>query len=259
MTVAKDRLGFGLLAACLVLLAAIAGGGLALERRQPRFDPSTGCVVGEEPSGDVLALIDLTDPITSDQESAVREHFARLAAAGLRANERVTLWTLSGARAGALQRRFCRCSPARAVNPLFDNEQFAAARSESLFAAPLRRALRELPQHETAAASPLLQAIAQICAQPEFQRARVPRRLILVSNLEQNDGVVSVYTSRTTATSFTSLPESVLARPDLRSVAVEVLYLPRGRWARSLDPTLQDAWRSYFLACGADRVQISRL
>jgi hypothetical protein len=112
---------------------------------------------------------------------------------------------------------------------------------------------------ETAATTPLLEAVKQVCGQPEFQERPCPQRLVLVTNLEQNSGVLSVYTHMVQFASFKKSSAFNRVRADLHGVDVEVLYAPHGQWATSLNTSLQDFWRSYLLACGAASVRIRRL
>lgn len=259
MRTRADRLGLGLLVGCSLVLAAGAVLGIALERRQEQVDPVTGCVAGVEPGAETTVIIDLTDPLPAVFRAEIREYFRELETEGLRPNERLTLWTLSGAREGALRRRWCRCHPRREANPLVGNGRLAAARSESLFAAPLRRALDSLPTRETAAATPLLEAVQQACSQPGFQARSVPRRLVLVSNLEQNSAVLCVYTHTPNFASFRETPGYRHVLTDLRGASVEVLYVPHGRAAADLSTTLQEFWCDYFRACGAATVRVRRL
>jgi hypothetical protein len=126
---AKDRLGLLLIGMCASLILVAAGVGLLLERSQERLDPVTGCTIGAQPTAETVVLVDLTDPIPATQRDEVAEYFRELAMSGLRDNERLTIWTLSGSREGTLRRRFCRCRPVRTTNPLFGNEQMTAALS----------------------------------------------------------------------------------------------------------------------------------
>lgn len=259
MNQSKDRLGLLLIGTCVSLILVAAIVGLLLEHRQKHLDPVTGCTIGVPASAETVLLVDLTDPIPASQRDDVAEYLRELESSGLRDNERLTVWTLSGAKEGALRRRFCRCHPARTTNPLFGNEQMTSARSESLFAVPLRQALADLPVQETAATTPLLEAVQQVSSQPEFARRTCPRRLVLVTNGEQNSATMSVYLHTVNFTTFKKSAVFDLVRADLHGVDVELLYAPHGRWARSLEPSLQDFWRSYLLACGAAHVSVRRL
>ena len=259
MRSAADRLGIKLLVGCGVLLVLVVVVGLLLESRQEHLDPLNGCTIGAQPSAETVALIDLTDPIPQVQRDEVAEYFRQLESTELRANERLTVWTLSGAKDGALQRRFCRCHPRRTVNPLWANEQLAAAASESMFAAPLRRALADLPTQETAARTPLLEAVQQIVGQPEFAHRACPRRLVLVTNGEQNSGILSAYTGKLNFVAFRKSTMFDRVHTDLRGVDVELLHLPHGRAAITLSDELTTFWAAYFGSCGAHSVVVRRL
>lgn len=255
----KDRRGLQLLGVCLALIVATPVVGLLLERQQEHLDPLTGCTIGTQPNAETVVLFDLTDPIPATLRDEVAEYFRGLEATELHDNERVTLWTLSGAKEGALRRRFCRCRPTRTTNPLFGNELMIAARSESLFTAPLRQALADLPVRETAATTPLIEAVQQVSSQPEFAGRTCPRRLVLITNGEQNSATMSFYVHMVNFSTFKKSAAFNRVSADLRGVDVEMLYVPHGRWARTLDTSLQNFWQSYLQACGAASVRVRRL
>jgi len=84
-------------------------------------------------------------------------------------------------------------------------------------------------------------------------------RIVLVTNGEQNSDIMSVYTHTVQFTSFKKSAAFNRVRADLHGVDVEMLYAPHGRWARTLDTSLQNFWQSYLLACGAASVRVQRL
>lgn len=254
-----DRIGLALLVGSLGALVTVLLVGALLQHSGGGIDPRTGCLVGRVPAAETVVLIDLTDPLPDLQQREVRGFLSEFAVDSLKPYERLTLWTLSGAREGALRRRFSRCCPARTADPLVGNSDLAAALSESLFATPLRRTLDSLPARESAATSPLLEAVRQVCSQPEFEERGVPRRFVLVSNLEQNSRLLCLYESAPDFTAFSHTSDYGTVQVELGGVDVEVLYVPHGRAAVDLGTTLTDFWNSHFLACGAGRVRMRRL
>jgi len=252
-----DRIGLLLMVGAVAFLAALASVVTTLERSRPRLDPDCGCAVDAAPTGELALLVDLTDGLSPTARREIKDWFRQCTRASVPDGQRVTIWALSGSPAAALQRRFARCRPSRSVNPWTGNEAMAAALTDSLFDAPFREALSALPGEEISASTPLLEAVHVICAQPEFARPRVPRRLVVASNLVENTKVVSFVTR---PANFASLQRSGrLPAVDLRGVDVDVLFLPGGRTARGLDTSLEDFWRAYFTACGATDIRIWRL
>jgi hypothetical protein len=58
---------------------------------------------------------------------------------------------------------------------------------------------------------------------------------------------------------FERSPRLHAVQADLRGVAVQVLYVPRGPKADELDPRLLEFWRGYFHSCGVPDARFSRL
>jgi len=253
------RTGMMILGAVGLVVIGLAAAGAMIDAANSNIDRTSGCAVGNSPAAEVVVLIDVSDSIPSPVQAEVREWFRQFVEADIVDGTRVTLWTLGGDKSGTLQRRFCRCRPARHINALIGNPSMAAALSDSIFDQPFAAALAAVPKVRGAETTPLLESLREVCRQPEFARTGVARRVVVVSDLEQNTPRLSFYHTRP---NFAAVRAAGVLTPlwaDLRTAQVDVLYIPRGRAALDLDGGLEDFFRAYSNACGAAAVRIRRV
>ncbi len=253
-----DRRGFWLVASSLFFLVLVAGsaGWRASHTRPP--DPVTLRVANQTEAGEVAILLDVTDPLSPAQEEEVGEWLHELEMTGLKPQQHVTLWVLGAAEAGGLQRRFARFYPGRESDPILHNPALSAAACESLFSEPLRRAIAAAAVAPPCSRSEILEAIRELSEQPEA-RTLLPKRLVVISDLEQNSGRVSFYSAVPDFHTFHRLSRFREVQADLRNVSVEVLYLARGTTTLSRGASLAEFWRAFFNACGARTIEIRRV
>ncbi len=252
-----DRQGLLMVAGGALILGLVAGLVLWLQLRTPQLDPDTLQAIGKPITGEVVVLLDVTDPLSPGARRAFTPWLRGLEQT-LVPNERVTLWVLGTGPDGILERAFDRYYPGRETDRLFHNPEESAARCDSLFSRPLREAVTKAATEPRHPRSPILEAAREITGQPEFSEAR-PRAFVLISDLTENTSTLNFYRAVPSYAAFARLPEARRFRADLHGVEVDVLYVARGRCATTLDSSLRDFWHDYLLACGAASVRIQRL
>ena len=247
------------MAGSLLFLGLVAALAAVQSAHTSKLDPVTACALNRPVAGDVVILVDATDPFAPSQVQALAEWLRELQLTELRANERVTLWLLGTTAAGGLERRFCRCYPGREDDVVLHNPAMLAAICDSLFARPLRESLSGLDRVAPARRSAILEAIRELAEQPELLGTGRPRRLVVVSDLEQNDALLSLCRRVPTFAAFSRSASFGSVRAQLSDVDVDLLYASRGTIDASRSERLREFWREYLLASGAASVRVRRL
>lgn len=253
-----DRQGVWLIAGSVLLLGLVAGLVAWRSIRTPRLDPVTMCEVGRPVSGEVVILLDVTDPLTRDQQDRLTGWLRGFELTKLRANECLCLWVLGTGEDGGLERRFSRCYPGRDSDPILHNPAMSTAACDSLFTRPLSAKLVAAAPIKSTRYSFLMEGVREIAEQPEMDAKTGPRRLVVISDLRQNTPGLSFYQGVPSFPAFQNSQSFSDVRADLQGVSVEVLYLSRGAWD-ACTPGLRDFWRAYLTECGAASVSLRRL
>lgn len=253
-----DRQGAWLIAGSVLFLGLVACLVAWQEASAPHLDPVTLCDRNRPLTGEVIILLDITDPPTVEQQGRVTEWLREFELTGLKPNERVSLWLLGIGAQENLVRRFCRCYPGRQSDPILHNPAMIAAACDSLFTNPLRHTIAAAIAAKPTRWSRILEAVRELSEQPDVAGNRCPKRLILISDLEQNAPGLSFYHGVPTFAAFSRSPFSRGVRASLRHMVVDVLYLSREE-ADLCRPELREFWRSYLTDCGATAVSFQRL
>jgi hypothetical protein len=252
-------LGFALIV--FVVLTGIATFVLhgRLEERSRRMDRADRDPTISGTARSTMILLDVTDPLRLDQETALGSRLQTLEEFELQRGELVGLWTVGKYEDADVRRWLCVRYPGREVNPLFETRRRLAARWDSLFSKPLRRALTAALQPARSNQSAVTASIKELCELEEFSPAISFRRLILVSDLLENTSEFSFY--RAEFKPGKVLPPGWLRdhRADLRGAVVEVLEVPRPGVSVSERSALREFWRQYFTACGVSSIRFGRL
>jgi hypothetical protein len=252
-----DRRGAWLIAGSLTVLLVVAGAAGWRASHLPQMDPQTLRVAGHAETGEVVILLDATDPFSKEQQASF-EAWVRQLETDLEPQEHVTLWALGAEEAGGLQRRFARYYPGRESDPIMHNPAMSAAACDSLFTQPLSAAVVGAMPQKSSRYSFLLDAVRELSVQPELDVQRGRRRLVLVSDLRVNEPGLSFYRAVPRFEQFQHSRHFPRVRAQLHRVSVEVLYLSRGAWDIAR-PDLREFWRSHLAFCGAQSVSLRRL
>lgn len=250
----KDFVGIFNLIAVAGVLGAISYAALVLQPAE--YDPDTLCLVGEEPAHTVV-VIDKTDLYTEPQAERIRQRILQ-ARDRLAIGERLSLYELD--QSGELEdTRFSLCNPGRGeqINPLYRNPARVEARYQALFEDPLQDVLADLVEPKDAPRSPILEALARLALEPEFDPGTPGRDIVLVSDMLQNSRLFSVY-GRARYDLAATLPDPRLVAAEvertygdaLAGVRLEIHLIPRSGWEQAQSTIIQDYWREVFAYLG---------
>lgn len=255
---ALDRQGARLLGGSVLILLLVASLVAWRQMNSPTLDPITLRAAGRPVSGEVLVLLDATDPLSTGQAGGVVEWLREFELTTLRPNERVTVWVLGTKEGGGLAQAFSRYYPGRDSDFLLHNPALSAARCESLFTGPLREVVVKTASGQHFSSSPILEAVHEIASEPEFA-ATGKRHLVVVSDLQENTPTLSFYRGVPDFAGFWRSSRGSELRADLHGAAVDILLVARQADGTSLGSRLKDFWKHYLIACGASRVRIRRV
>ncbi|XBQ16136.1 MAG: hypothetical protein ABL308_14430 [Oceanicaulis sp.] len=251
----KDVLGVFNILIVLGVLGAISYAALVLQPEE--YDPDTLCLAGDTPPHMAL-VIDKTDFYTPEQAEEI-EALVLDARDRLRISEKLSLYELDARGELINTNGFALCNPGRGeqINPLYRNPQRVEARYQALFEAPLQDALADLVEPKESPASPIVEALARLAVEDDFDRDTPGRTVILVSDMLQNSRLFTVY-GRARGDLATRLPDprSVAAAVEaeygdaLYGVTIEIHLIPRRGWERDQETVLRAYWAEVFRQLG---------
>lgn len=200
-----------------------------------------------------VTLLDVTDPLTPDQQAALRVRLRELVQERLEAGEELTVWALGAFAEGRLKRIFEETFPGCRANPWVSNPRQIAARCDSTFQRPLLEAVTEAAAGEGSSTSPILASVTEIANE---LRSSGARHLTLI--------VVSDLVERTSSLAFDEAvpafsPEEHGSGESRGHIAVEVWLVTRARDRHVDTSALCRFWQAYFRTLGASSVTIVRL
>ncbi|WP_270374784.1 MULTISPECIES: hypothetical protein [Marinicauda] len=244
----KDLLGVFNLIVVVSVLGAISYAALVLQPAE--YDPETLCLAGEQPAHTVV-VIDKTDLYSPRQAELI---LARILEARdrLAIGERLSLFELD--ERGELEdSNFSLCNPGRGaqINPLYRNPTRVEARYQALFERPLQSVLTDLVEPKNAPRSPIIEALARLAQNPDFDRTTPGRDIVLVSDMLQNSELFSVYGNA-------RLPDPRLVAAEiereygevLAGVRVHIHLIPRDGWESQQAGGIQTYWQEIFRSLG---------
>ncbi|MEQ8405104.1 MAG: hypothetical protein RKE49_08395 [Oceanicaulis sp.] len=251
----KDILGVFNIIIVLGVLGAISYAALVLQPEE--YDPDTLCLAGETPPHMAL-VIDKTDLYAPDQ--AVRiEDLVLQSRDRLTVGEKLSLYELDARGELINTNSFALCNPGRGdqINPLYRNPQRVEARYQALFEGPLQDALSDLVEPKESPASPIIEALARLAVEDDFDRDTPRRTVVLVSDMLQNSRLFTVY-GRNRADLARALPDPRLVADAvtaeygdaLAGVTIEVHLIPRQGWEAQQAGVIQGYWSEVFRQLG---------
>lgn len=229
---ARDR---RFIAAMSAVLVTVAAGVAAAWYAKPLSIVLDAEFCSTTPAGAWLVLIDATDvPPPREQQRIVAS--LRSVAERMHRHERLALHVIgalptqsaSPVPLPGLANGFNRCKSAdpRVINRAFENERKVRALYQHTFLEPLTAAATHLARGGKAGVSPILEAIDVAAWSPQFRSASA-RRIVLISDLEQNSDVVSFLgRSRPDACAVIASPLGRrLAKHEWSGVRIELHYI----------------------------------
>lgn len=251
----KDILGIFNILIVLGVLGAISYAALVLQPEE--YDPDTLCLAGETPPH-VALVIDKTDFYSREQ--AVRiEGLVLDSRDRLTVGEMLSLYELDARGELINTNDFALCNPGRGdqINPLYRNPQRVEARYQALFEGPLQDALADLVEPKESPASPIVEALARLAVEEDFDRETPRRTIVLVSDMLQNSALFTVY-GRGRSDLTRTLPDPRLVADAvtaefgdaLAGVTIEVHLIPRPGWEAQQAGVIRAYWEEVFRLLG---------
>jgi len=248
----KTVLGVILMTVAVVVLGA--GGYLYYSAStEPEIDETTLCPL-DGPVGHLAILLDTTDPLTLTHLQAARQIVSEKidrAAVGTRIGFS-TVNPDSEIRRSAF---FSICKPpsGEEASMLTQNPRIIEENFRRKFVEPVEMELDRLLDIPQSPSSPIMESIQEFASSiPGYITAKVPRELVIVSDLMQHSAAFSFYRNGTWA-SFKAAngPERFGLAFD--GASVTILRIPRNVQKTEV---VDDFWVRYFDAQGFDRVRV---
>jgi hypothetical protein len=256
----RSRRGAGArnaLGAVLILLAFVVLGGLASAAfflRAPPTDAQTLCRTDAPVASHTIVLVDSTDRLEPRHRRKLRAVLAQ-ERARLGQYDRLTLMRLNVRRPQEPTILFSKClpRPPAQTNPLFENARMTQAAWDQEFGAALEAALRSAGASRGANASPIVAGVRAIAADPDFGPEIPHRRLVLVSDLLENEpGGFSLYVSGANYAAWRA--QSHTDPPDLMRMDVRIVPLDRPDDAAQQAAARNEFWPAFFDAADVQTV-----
>lgn len=211
------------------------------------------------PDSVTVLLVDVTDPMNMAQRQDFENQLTKLKNSIPRYGKLIVAKVdTTGDR--LLAPVITRCNPGTAddVSSATGDPASVQKQWDEGFDAPLTDAFRRLDSATGADKSPILESIQSV-ALTELQKPgqeKLPKRLIVASDLLQNTADISFYRSLPDSKSFTDSPVFRRVRTDLRGVEVELWMLERSDAATTQPRSLADLWERIIGAEGGDMRRI---
>ncbi|MFP4519176.1 MAG: hypothetical protein ACLFQ5_06950 [Oceanicaulis sp.] len=251
----KDIMGLLNIVIVLGVLGAISYAALVLQPEE--YDPDTLCLAGETPPHMAL-VIDKTDLYSPEQALRI-EDLVLQSRDRLTIGEKLSLYELDARGELINTNGFALCNPGRGdqINPLYRNPQRVEVRYQALFEGPLQSALSDLVEPKESPASPIIEALARLAVEEDFDRDTPARTVVLVSDMLQNSALFTVYRGGRTNLARTlpdprRVAEAVRAEygDALAGVTIEVHLIPRAGWEAQQAGIIRGYWEELFRQLG---------
>lgn len=213
----------------------------------------TLCPTKTAPSRLTVILLDVSDQFSEPQRLQVRNHLARIIRNDIPRFGLVVLYAVDRIGRRLTEPIFYLCNPGTGadLNSLYQNPDHARKKWQG-FAAKLDSEINRQMSLPSAGNSPIFEAIQATAlhtfGKPEYDK--VPKHLVIISDLIQNTAALSMYNGLPSFDSFKSSPYFAQVRTDLRDVSVTVYYLVRGTVATQGRGHI-NFWEAYFHSQGA--------
>jgi hypothetical protein len=245
-------------AVLLVSVTVLVLVAVALYPREPEL--SANLCPPSGPTGQVILVIDATDPLTFTQRKAVAQLVDQMSDPGRTPQGTLLSVFVFGADvASSADPLFERCSPGSGAgkNELTHNLKLWQQRFREEFERPLRAKVPQMEASAPAARSPIIQMLQIAALRYQKSNTSGERRLILVSDMLQNTPEMSLYREAMDYEQYRRRPEAQRLRADLQGVIVETHLLMNS-------PQIQNRrflkfWEDYFTDMGARLVEVRTL
>jgi len=245
------RRAIGLLAVLCVIMAGIGYAYFYLQANVRPIDSATFCPRDEKGPHSITAiLIDLTDPFNITQQAALKDRLNDLKDRASQ-YDLLEIYSVEPTQTQLLKPKFSMCNPGRGeeTNSWIGNPRLIEERWQKLFDAPLQNLFNSIAAGNTAAVSPIMESIQSIVvtklgAQKAVEE-KIPRRLIIISDLLQYVKDYSQYKHLGSFAQFRDTPYYQNVRSDLSGIDVEIWYVRRQNTLALQGEKHIDFWRDY--------------
>jgi hypothetical protein len=251
---ARNALGVVLIVLAVLVLGGLGAASFIL--RAPPTDAETLCRTDAPLAAHTIILVDATDRLEARHRRKLRAVMAQ-ERARLSQFDRLTLMRINVRRPQEPSILFSRClpRPPEQTNPLFENARMTQETWDQDFAEALERALRSAGASGAGNASPIVAGLRAVAADPEFGAEIPRRRLVLVSDLlENNPQGFSLYVSDANYAAWRAAAPS--GPPDLARVDLRVVPLDRPDFTERQAAALEQFWPAFFDAADVSSVSI---
>jgi hypothetical protein len=214
-------------------------------------DEATFCPTDTKGPNSVTAvLIDRTDNFNPTQQAALRDRLNDLRDRGARF-DLLEIYTVESTKDNLLKPEFSMCNPGRGedINQWTGNPHLVEEKWQTLFAAPLQHLFDSILDTQEAQISPIMESIQSIVVtrlgSQDLVAKKIPRKLIIISDLLQYVKNYSQYKPVGSFDSFLSTPYYQNVRADLTGISVEFWYLRRQKTLKLQGEKHVDFWRDY--------------
>ena len=215
------------------------------------LDPATFCPTDAKGPNSVTAiLLDRTDSFNPTQQAAIRDrlndvkdHTSQYAL--------LQVYTVEPTQEKLLKPIFSMCNPGRGegINKWTQNPHLMEERWQALFADPLQHSFDSILDGGDAQISPIMESIQSIVVtklgSEEIVSQKIPRRLIIISDLIQYVPGYSQYRPLLDFKRFKTLPYYQNVRADLSGISIEAWYVRRQKTLVLQTKKHQDFWQNY--------------
>ena len=250
----RNVLGLVLIVVALAVLGGLASAAFFL--RPPPTDPQTLCRTDQPLAAHTIVLVDSTDRLEPRHRRKLRAVLAQ-ERQHLSEYDRLTVMRLNARRPQEPAVLFSKCLPLppERTNPLFQNARMTQQQWDEEFQHALDTALRSAQAGGRGNTSPILAALRAIAADPDYDAATPHRRLVIVSDMLENDpNGFSLYVS---GANYAAWRTQTHAEPaDLSNVDLRIVPLDRPNDAQHQTDALANFWPAYFDAANVAHVSI---
>lgn len=245
------RRGVALFVAGGIVLLGIGGLYLYAGRSNPTLATGTLCPAGG-PTAVTAVVVDVTDPASKVTQAAIRSRMLA-AADDLPRFGMIKIFAAGSDESALLQPLFAKCNPGTKadVDQLTSSPELVQKRHDEQFEQPLVKALDGVLDVPKSDASPILEGVQAVTV-AAFPPAttKLPRRLLVASDLIQNSRAYSMYGGPLDDRAAERAGEAIPAQ--LEGVDVELLVIRReAQDALQVSPAFADFWEGWFGASGA--------
>jgi hypothetical protein len=226
--------------------AAVSAVGLTygvIASRTPSLDETTLCPA--TPTSITVLLIDVTDPLTTAQRQDFQNQLTRLRNSVPRYGKLIVS-KVDSASDRLLEPVIVRCNPGTAddESTWTGNPKGTQKKHEEQFVRPLESAFGSLTRATGSERSPIFESIQSVALTELLspETSKIPRRLVVVSDLLQNTDSLSFYSAVPQIEELLGAPAFRRVRTDLKDVEVELWMLERSDAPQTQPRALVELW-----------------